>query len=501
MSSSLRSRQLVSGFSIIVVGILILGILLHLSLSERRKDEASTKLKQTALTVLGFLEFHDDKDEEKSRFFLSHATKDDALRYLSKERLNYEGERKRFAYIIDTDKKKLVWRSTEPVLPNITASKASQELVGEEIVYFDFEKISQNPAVRSSPLKSIILELEPAPHSPQSPWPTTEHDEHLKTSYLVAVQAFRYGPGNYIFIVAESLEQVQEEMSNLRQTFAVLFFVSVVLILIAQLASSFWIVAPIKEFESEVRALESGDQELITDEYPEELVPLKTTINALVSYEKGQRQRSKDSLDDLAHSLKTPLAAIQSQIDLAGSDPVKAQLAMASIANEVDQMKERISYQLRKAIVTSKSAIIISQEVRPVVLRLAETMKKVYRDKDFEIKVNVDEYAKCRLDQEDLMELMGMLISNACRYCDRLVEITATRSDGMLVVYVDDDGMGFPSENPAKLLQRGIREDSKTEGQGIGLAVSTEIVSAVGGTIELKVSPQVGARVELHLPI
>ena len=82
-----------------------------------------------------------------------------------------------------------------------------------------------------------------------------------------------------------------------------------------------------------------------------------------------------------------------------------------------------------------------------------------------------------------------------------LVEVSASHNGSMLIVDIDDDGMGFPEENPSKLLQRGIREDSKSEGQGIGLAVSTEIVSAIGGKIELLISPYAGARVRLYLPV
>ncbi|HPY41903.1 MAG TPA: ATP-binding protein, partial [Thiolinea sp.] len=306
---------------------------------------------------------------------------------------------------------------------------------------------------------------------------------------------------HYLFIVAESMTNIDREIDDLVMVFSILFFASVILILIAQLASSFWVVAPIREFEEEVRAIEAGNKETIQDEYPDELVPIKNTINALIGHEKGQKQRYKDSLDDLAHSLKTPLAAIQSHLE-GGSfqDVSDDHPGLAGIAAEIEHMQEIISRQLRKAMVTSENAIIMSQPIRPILTRLASTMHKVHRGKDFEIRVNVDEYAKCRLDSEDLMELFGNLINNACRFCDRLVEISAFRDNDMLVIDIDDDGMGFPSENPSKLLKRGIREDSKTEGQGIGLAVSTEIVSAVGGKIELLVSPYVGARVRLHLP-
>jgi signal transduction histidine kinase len=99
------------------------------------------------------------------------------------------------------------------------------------------------------------------------------------------------------------------------------------------------------------------------------------------------------------------------------------------------------------------------------------------------------------------MELLGNLLNNACRFCKEIVEVSAHHEGSMLMLDIDDDGVGFPMDNPSKLLQRGIREDSKSDGQGIGLAVSTEIISAIGGKIELLVSPYVGARVRLHLPV
>ena len=169
---------------------------------------------------------------------------------------------------------------------------------------------------------------------------------------------------------------------------------------------------------------------------------------------------------------------------------------------QIERMHDIIAHQLRRAMVTTnQGAMILSQPVRPVLFRLRDTLQKVYRDKPFDIRIHVDEYAKCRMDAEDMMELFGNLLNNACRFCRDVVEVSSHHEGNMLIVDIDDDGMGFPTDNPSKLLQRGIREDSKSEGQGIGLAVSTEIVSAIGGKIELLVSPYVGARVRLYLPV
>ena len=99
------------------------------------------------------------------------------------------------------------------------------------------------------------------------------------------------------------------------------------------------------------------------------------------------------------------------------------------------------------------------------------------------------------------MEVFGNLLNNACRFCESKIVVTATQDVDFLVVDIDDDGMGFPDNNPSQLLTRGMRADSKTEGQGIGLAVSAEIVKNAGGRISLLMSPYIGARVRLHLPV
>lgn len=485
MTGSLRSRQLVSGFTIIVVGILILGVLLSLNIYQRKTDAIVSELESTSYNLLGFIEF------DNGTFQIGKENKDEAESFINARQLLAENK-ERFAYIWSMQDQRVIWSTID--------SNLDKESAKDLFALFDFEAIANKPRSNDdvTPKADEMYSVVP-PGSTETPAP-----------YMVAAQKFSFNltpddpnkASDYIFIVATSTKSVDQEISDLVMVFAILFFVSVILILIAQLASSFWVVAPIRDFEDEVREIESGNKEFIGNEYPDELVPIKNTINALIGHEKGQKQRYKDSLDDLAHSLKTPLAAIQSHLegdnfhDIPPDHP-----GLAGVASEMEYMQEIISRQLRKAMVTTDNAIIMAQPIRPLLTRLSTTMKKVHRDKDFEIRINVDEYSKCRMDSEDLMELFGNLLNNACKFCDKLVEVSAYRDSDMLVVDIDDDGMGFPSENPSKLLKRGIREDSKTEGQGIGLAVSTEIVSAVHGRIELLVSPYVGARVRLHLPV
>lgn len=489
MVSSLRSRQLISGFGVIMVGILMLGSMLHWFSYRYKIDQEKGDLTEMSYNILGFLSFEDGKFD-----ILQDGDMQDKAKQLIEDYDLNNVEQNRFAYVIDTSTSQIIWSASRFGRPD---EQVSQD-------YYLFFDLDQDQKASFEPFFAQLK-----PHPPKDP-SKLEEDPTIKQTYnqeyLLAVQNFFQEPyGHFQFIVGVSIADIEKEMQDMRQKFAILLFLSAVLVLIAQLALSFWVVAPIKEFENEVKSIEAGERESIDDHYPEELMPVKNALNGLLSYEKGQKQRYKDSLDDLAHSLKTPLAAMQNQLDHLARDFNDADHPIGTSVKVFDaqiaRMREIISHQLRRAMVTNQGAMILSQPARPVLFRLRDTLHKVYRDKSFEIRISVDEYAKCRMDAEDMMELFGNLLNNACRFCKEVVEVSAHHENNMLVVDIDDDGMGFPTDNPAKLLQRGIREDSKSEGQGIGMAVSTEIVSAIGGKIELLVSPYVGARVRLHLPV
>jgi signal transduction histidine kinase len=488
MTKSLRSRQLISGFGVIMVGIMLLGIMLHYFSYSYKIEQQKSKLTDITYNVLGFLSFENGKFD---------VLKDPEMEAKSKEMIDlYElndPDQKHFAYVIDMQTGKIIWSASNNGKPSALTDRdfflyfnLDQQQEASYKPFFDKQK-------PKPPINKAILDADP----------TTQ--QKYNQEYLLAAQNFFQAPyGNFQFVVGTSIDDIDKEMKDMRGKFAILLFLSTVLVLIAQLALSFWVVSPIKEFEEEVKSIEAGQKESITNLYPEELVPVQNALNGLLGYEKGQKQRYKDSLDDLAHSLKTPLAAMQNQLDqMRRENNIQASLSneIKALGDQIDRMREIVSHQLRRAMVTNQGAMILSQPVRPVLFRLRDTLHKVYRDKPFELRVNVDEYAKCRMDSEDMMELLGNLLNNACRFCKEIVEVSAHHEGSMLMLDIDDDGVGFPMDNPSKLLQRGIREDSKSDGQGIGLAVSTEIISAIGGKIELLVSPYVGARVRLHLPV
>lgn len=469
--NSLRSRQFISALTIIFLGILLLGsVLYYVTQHKMLKDEESS-LSESGLKLMGFLDFKDGK------FGIDDNSKNDFLAFLITDEFTKLTSDK-FAYIQHNDTGNIIWHSQYP-FNDISPERFAKD---KRRVFTTFLLTMPTNVDGVG-----ILNPENTQGRNISKLDGTE-------KYIVYARGFSYKPnGTYQLILAKSAYTLEKSHDDSIKNISMLFLITTIIVLISQLVSSYFVITPIRQFEKEINKIESGDQPLISKEYPTELSQVKNAVNALINAEKGQKQRYRDALDDLAHSLKTPLSVLQSSAEKSNNK---------IITSQVERMDDIIAYQLRRAVVNEHGATIIKQQsVRPVLYRLRDSLLKVYREKSFDIIIHVDDLSKCRMEEDDMMEVFGNLTNNACRFCENIVEITAIQNGDVLVIDIDDDGLGFPDKNPSELLQRGIRADSQSEGQGIGLAVSTEIVEAIGGNIELLISPHAGARVRLHLPM
>lgn len=478
--NSLRARQLVSTLGIMVVGILFLGLTLNHYNTESAITDRLDKMTDYNNELLGFFIF------TRGKFTIDPEAKVALREFMKANNFDTQGSEAVFAYLQDVSTQEILWHSYDPDEPKEVLQRTKNYLL-------TFNVLANPLEVDKHPRKPVI------PKGAPKPTPDVFLQEHA-----VVAQGFSYPPySDYQLVVAGNLQAVADANQQQIAMLVILFFISILLVIVSQMALSFWVVAPIQDFEEEIRDIEAGEQEFIAEPYPEELVPVKNAINALLHYEKGQKQRYRDALDDLAHSLKTPLAALQGFVEQEQRQSETPNPRITGIAGQLERMNDIIAYQLRRAVVNEQYAMIPPQAIAPILVRLSNSLQKVYRDKDIRFDINVDENCKCRLEYDDLMELFGNLMNNSCRFCEKVIAVSASYEKDMVVIDIDDDGMGFPESNPSKLLQRGIRADSKTEGQGIGMAVSTEIVTSVGGSIELLTSPPpyLGARVRLHLPI
>ena len=172
-----------------------------------------------------------------------------------------------------------------------------------------------------------------------------------------------------------------------------------------------------------------------------------------------------------------------------------------ALQEQVERMNQIVSHQLQRAAASGRTALSRSLPIKPVVERIAGSLDKVYREKRIAWELDVAERSRFRGDEGDLMELLGNLMENACKYGDGHIRVRV-ESGKELLLSVEDNGSGIPEDQAEAVLRRGHRADQQHPGQGIGLSVAADITAAYGGRIEIGLGQQLGgAAILVHLPL
>ncbi len=355
-----------------------------------------------------------------------------------------------------------------------------------------------------SPQSTVNLYMTLAPGEPRFDRIDGDQSRSLFfMSYRVLWQAADDSTTPYTFVVLQTFDAYESEVSAFRNNLWGWLAGVVVALIAVQAAVMSWGLEPLRRLATDLKQIEDGRQDYLAGEYPAEIDRVTRNLNILLSNEREQREKYRTTLTDLAHSLKTPLAVLKSAVspDAAGSDGDEA---LASVRKTVDEqvarMDEIVAYQLGRAMATSPSLTRRSIAVSPLVERLATAMEKVYADRGVHIDLDLSD-ASFLGDERDLMELLGNIVDNACKYCSHRVRIqTEARADGMLKMVVEDDGAGIPATDRKIVMRRGERLDAKTAGQGIGLAMVAEILARYGGRWEIDDSVLGGTRFTVFVP-
>ncbi len=294
------------------------------------------------------------------------------------------------------------------------------------------------------------------------------------------------------FVVAESSAPRDADVMEFRSKLILWLGAMLVIMLLLQLAIVRWGLTPLRRLAERIQQIEAGKAAELDGEWPREVEPLVDNLESLLSGEQQRRERMRNTLADLAHSLKTPLAVLRSA-DLQAPDYGSLQ------REQLDRMDEVMQWHLQRAV-GANHRLLQRVEVLPVLERLRSTLLKVYAERDLELIVSAEGDARFRGDERDLMEILGNLLDNACKYARGRVRARAlgNAEEGLRLI-IEDDGEGISPELRDTLLGRGARADSRQEGQGIGLAVVMDIVKAQQGELVLGDSALGGARVELIL--
>jgi two-component system sensor histidine kinase PhoQ len=300
----------------------------------------------------------------------------------------------------------------------------------------------------------------------------------------------------YTFIAVEDSADFSAQARRFSQTLWLWLAIPAILLLLLQWLVLHWGLSPLRRLVGELRGIEAGSQSDIAGVYPAEIRPLTTGLNAMLRNERQQQTRYRHALDDLAHSLKTPLAVLAGEAER-GDLPVGLQ---PRLREQLGRMNQIVEYQLKRAAAAGGRRLSAPVPLRPLVEKLCGALGKVYRDKGIRYDIDLPPRLGWRMDEGDAMEMLGNLLDNASKWCRHGVRVSSAADNRGSCLLVEDDGPGFP-ENSQALLRRGVRADTRVEGQGIGLAVVAEILKAYEGEVSLERSPSGGGRVRLCLPV
>lgn len=291
----------------------------------------------------------------------------------------------------------------------------------------------------------------------------------------------------YTFTVAEDTTVFQAEIDSFRSTLWRWLGGMALMLLLAQGVILRWGLRPLRTVTADLQQIEKGRAGRLDGRYPRELTGLTSSLNSLIEHSKAVQVRYRNSLDDLAHSLKTPLAILQSSHADSGDDPTSHGL----VREQVERMDEIISHQLQRAAVSGRTTLARPVPVGTVVERLVRSLDKVYREKQVTVDLDLDPAATFTGDEADLTEILGNLLENAYKYCHRAlrVGVRTDQHDAGVEISIEDDGPGIAADQVDTVLQRGKRMDESVPGQGLGLSMAYEIITVYGGQLAITNSP------------
>jgi two-component system sensor histidine kinase PhoQ len=304
----------------------------------------------------------------------------------------------------------------------------------------------------------------------------------------------------YTFAVAEDTAAFEEQIDSFRKTLWSWLGAMAVVLLLAQGLILRWGLRPLRTVESDLQRIEQGRAEHLTGIYPKELTGLTSSLNSLIEHIKRVQTRYRNSLDDLAHSLKTPLALLQSFSERTSAESGQEHRL---VREQVERMDEIIEHQLQRAAVSGRATLASAVPLQPVLERLLRSLDKVYRDKQVNVSRDLDPAATFYGDEADLTEALGNLLDNAYKYCSSQVRV-CVRSESRaasghgLEISIEDDGHGIDPGMIDTVLQRGKRMDETVPGHGIGLSMAREIIAVYGGELTIDSGDLGGARVRVH---
>ncbi len=315
---------------------------------------------------------------------------------------------------------------------------------------------------------------------------------------LVWIKGFQKQGHGMTIAVAEDLSSVQAQRDHFMRTFSLLALAGLVLLLAIQrlvVRRSFRRLEPLRE---DIRQLELGRTDRLSDDVPTEILPLVQEFNHLLSLLAQRLERSRNALGNLTHALKGPLNLLMQYFD--SEEELNSANGNSQARSQVERIRQLMERELKRARLAGTG--IQSQHFDPQIELpdLIGVLQQVHQDRQLSIEYTVTGNLPAFGDREDMLELLGNLLDNACKWASSRV---LCRISGVEVIQISvaDDGQGLSDADLEKLTRRGIRLDETVEGHGLGLSIAKDIIKLYGGGIDFRRSASLGGlEVNISLP-
>lgn len=324
---------------------------------------------------------------------------------------------------------------------------------------------------------------------------TTNHTSITGRAFLAATYAVKWSTNNkeapLVFSVLEDKAEFDQELAAFERTLWSWLVGTGVLLLLTQTLLLRWGLRPLGQVAREIQHIEQGVQTQVEGNYPRELAGLTQNLNLLIDQERARQTRYKEALDDLAHSLKTPLAAMRASLD----EPT----ALAGIVSQqVTRMDDIVRHQLGRAGAAGATRFAPHLALAPIVKRIRDTLVKVYAEKRLSFDIDCPPDLTWRIAEGDAFEMLGNVLDNAAKWAKSNVSMSIQRQKSSLHIRITDDGPGFADAQAG--LKRRVRLDETVPGHGIGLAVVRDLIASYQGELTIARTTTGGAQIDMKLP-
>jgi signal transduction histidine kinase len=308
--------------------------------------------------------------------------------------------------------------------------------------------------------------------------------------------------GRYLVSVAGDSQEIDDETHSFDRAIMVTFMILAAVLLLTTMFQVRFGLAPLKRISEGLAAIRAGTAERLAGHFPVEIEPLARETNALIDANREVVERARTHVGNLAHALKTPLSVMMNEA-ARGDDTLAAK-----VREQAGIMRDQVARHLDRARIAARATVVGSvTDVLPVATALIRTMEKIHHPRGIAIDLDAPQGVRFRGERQDLEEMLGNLVDNACKWAQARVsiEVTPERAEGAppkptLRIVVDDDGPGLSPAEREQVARRGQRLDESKPGSGLGLSIVLELAALYGGGLTLSNAPIGGLRAELVLP-